>query len=438
MLKRNIENTLLDYYKSDDSNILIINGARQVGKSYIIRKTASEFFENYIEINLKDDFDGLKKFQNITNTYDFYLLLSTLYGYKLGNNNDTIIFLDEIQVYPQLLTLLKALKLENKYRYICSGSLLGITLKHTFIPMGAIKEIKMYPLTFEEFMINNNISEETITYLFNCYKNKTSVNENIHNIILKLFKEYLITGGMPEAVNEYIETKNIYNVRLIQQQILDFYKDDASQYDIEHSLKIRRIYDLIPTFADNKIKRFIYKDIENKRNKQYEKYQDEFDYLIYSGCVYKAHAVSNIRFPLMESLSKNLIKLYLNDVGLLSNILFRNNADSILFDKEPINLGSLYETFAAQQLIYNNNSLYYFDSKKVGEVDFLISNYESLSVLPLEIKSGKNFNNYRAIPKLIKEPYNLKEGYIFTNSNIINNNNNLITLPIYMLIFLKS
>ena len=159
MFYRKIEKKLFEYYNDQFAKILVINGARQIGKSYIIRKTASKHFENYIEINLKSDFDGDQLFKSVKKTKDFYLQLSALFGDKLNNVNDTIVFLDEIQVYPHLLTMLKDLKSENKYRYIASGSLLGITLKHTFIPMGSIDEVKMYPMDFEEFLIKLNLSQ---------------------------------------------------------------------------------------------------------------------------------------------------------------------------------------------------------------------------------------------------------------------------------------
>lgn len=436
MLERKIEKELRDYYEKG-KNILIVDGARQVGKSFIIRKTASEYFKNYIEINLKDDFDGEQVFSKVKTTDDFYLRIGSKYGDKLGTKEDTIIFLDEIQVYPHLISMLKALKQEGKYRFICSGSQLGITLKHTFIPMGAIEEKKMYPLDFEEFLLNSGMGETIINYLKTCFINRTTINENVHDEVMRRFKKYLITGGLPSVVDDFLANSNIYKTRDIQNGIISYYKDDASQYDIEHSLKIRRIYDLMPSFMENKVKRFIYKDIEGKNYKFYDSYQDEFDYLVSSGCAIKVYATNNIKFPLLESMSKNLIKLYFNDVGLLSALLYRNNSDEILFGNNELNLGNLYETFAAQELNSHGVQLFYFDSKKNGEVDFLISNFDTLSVLPIEIKSGKNFDNYRAIPKLVKEPYSLKEGFIFANTNKIEIKNSLVTYPIYMIMFIK-
>ncbi len=185
----------------------------------------------------------------------------------------------------------------------------------------------------------------------------------------------------------------------------------------------------------NKVKRIKYNQIEGKKER-YNKYEDEFDYLIASGISIGVKAISNPKFPLVESSSKNLIKLYYNDVGILSNILYSNNINALLNNDIGIKLGSVYETACAIELVAHNHTLYYFDSKKVGEVDFLINDYNSLSILPIEIKSGNDQNNFRTIPKLVKEPYNLKKGYILRNENIIKEENNLITFPIYMIMFI--
>jgi uncharacterized protein len=433
MFYRKIEEKLNQYYKNKDENILILTGARQIGKSFIIRETAKKSFKNYIEINLQDDFDGEKIFAEIKSIKDFYFTLTSLYGQKLNNANDTIIFLDEIQVYPNLISMLKSLKADNKYRYIASGSLLGVTLKHQFIPMGSIQEVKMYPMDFEEFLLANNVGSDTINYLRECYVKRENVSNSIHKIIIRKFKEYLISGGLPASVKEFLKD-NIYKTREIQSSIYKYYKDDATKHDDEHNLKIRTIYDFLPSYMENKVKRVRYNQIEGKKER-FEKYEDEFDYLTNSGISLQVKAVSNPKFPLVESSSKNLIKLYYNDVGILSNILYDHNINAILNKDCGVNLGSVYETVCASELISHGHELYYFDSKKVGEVDFLINDYDTLSILPIEIKSGNDQNNFRAIPKLVKEPYNLKKGYIFGNENIIKEEYNLITFPIYMIMF---
>ena len=438
MFYRKIQVQLLEYYNNPEAKILVINGARQIGKSFIIRETASNFFNNYVEINLKDDYEGNQIFKNVKNTKEFYIQLSALHGDKLNNINDTIIFLDEIQVYPHLLSMLKPLKLENRFRYIASGSLLGITLRHTFIPMGSIKEVKMYPIDFEEFLYANNVGKDVILYLKECFVNNRNVSEGTHKIILERFKEYLISGGLPDSVKEFVNNNNVLRTRENQTLTYNYYKDDASQYDQEHLLKIRRIYDIMPSYMENKVKRIKFKQIENIDDSNLLKYKDEFDYLINSGCALGVRAISDPRFPLIESSSKNLIKLYFNDVGLLTNILYKNNINAILNNDTGVNLGSVYETVVAMELIAHGHELYYFDSKKVGEVDFLINDYDNLSILPIEIKSGKDSYKFRAIPRLVDKNgnYKLNKGYIFTNKNICKKEDDLYIFPIYMIMFL--
>ena len=437
MFYRKIEKKLLEYYSDPNAKIIVIDGARQIGKSFIIRETATRNFKNYIEINLMSDFKGDKLFLDIKKPNDFYLQLSVLYGDKLNDASDTIIFLDEIQVYPHLLSMLKDLKLENRYRYIASGSLLGVTLKHTFIPMGSIDEVKMYPMDFEEFLLANNVSEDVITYLRNCFLNIEPVSEGVHKVIMDRFREYLISGGLPDSIKEMVLNKNVFKVRENQTQTYNYYKDDASQYDIEHSLKIRRIYDIMPSYMENKVKRIMFNQIEKNKEANLLKYKDEFDYLINSGCALGVKAIANPKFPLIESSSKNLIKLYFNDVGILTNILYKNNISAILNNDKGINLGSVYENVVAMELVAHGHELYYFDSKKVGEVDFLLNDYDNLSILPIEIKSGKDSYEFRAIPKLVDKTgnYKLNKGYIFTNKNMCEKNNDLYTFPIYMIMF---
>ena len=227
--------------------------------------------------------------------------------------------------------------------------------------------------------------------------------------------------------------------RIIQSQTYSYYKDDCAKYDEEHKLKIPKIYDLIIFNMENKVKLIVFKSIEKKDGANLSKYEDEFDYLVASGVINETNAISNPHFPLNESISKNLVKFYYNDVGILTNLLFKNNINAILNSDNGINLGSVYETMCAMELKAHNHDLFYFHFKKTGEVDFLINDYNNLDVLPIEIKSGKNQNNFRAIPKLVDQNgnYKLSKGYILGNKNIMENKNNLITMPIYDYVYLN-
>ena len=435
---RKIESYIKEYLNSQTNKILCINGARQVGKSYIIRKLCNQHFKNYIELNMANDKVGDQLFKNVKTIDEFYIETSVVAGEKMFARDNTIIFIDEIQEYPQLLTLLKPLSEDNKYRYICSGSALGVSLINTtLIPIGTIIEKKMYPMDFEEFLLANSIGQNVINHLKQCYQEKKSIELSLHNKILQLFKTYLIVGGMPDAIKTYIETKNIIKVREIQQNIINYYGMDASKYDIEHKLKIKRIYDLVPSNIENKVKRIQYTKIENNNDARYTNYIDEFDYLFSSGIVLNTKAISEPKFQLIQSSSKNLIKLYLNDVGLLTNILYKNNINAILNDQKGVNLGAVYETVVAEELSSHNHQLFYYDRKNVGKVDYLIDDYDSLSILPLEIKSGKDYLNFKALPKLLKEPnYRIQNGYVFSNNQEVKIDEKIIFMPIYYIMFL--
>lgn len=435
---RKISNYIEEYLTGNEEKILCIDGARQVGKSYIIRELAQKHFKNYIEINMADDKVGDKLFANVRTVESFYIEVSVIAGDKLKDRENTIIFIDEIQEYPELLTLLKPLRIDNKYKYICSGSELGITLsKTTLTPMGSIIEKKMYPMDFEEFLIANSVGELVINHMRKCFEEGIPLDEALHNKILYLFKTYLYVGGMPDAVKSFVETKNVSKIREIQKDIINFYSEDASKYDKNHKLVIKRIYDMIPSNIENKVKRIQYKKIENIDDVRYTKYVDEFEYLISSGIALDAKAVSEPKFPLVQSSSKNLIKLYMNDVGLLTSVLYKNNINAILDDETGVNLGAVYETVVAEELKAHNHELYYYDRKKVGEVDYLIDNYDALNVLPVEIKSGKDYKNFRALPKIILDPnYRMTKGYVFNNEREIKKEDKIIYYPIYFIMFI--
>lgn len=437
MLYRKIERTIEQHLMSGSNKILLVDGARQIGKTYIIRYVGNKLFENYIEINMIEDSLGNRLFEKVRTVEDFYLQVSMLAGDKMQKKENTLIFIDEIQAYPHLLTLLKFLSQDNRFTYIASGSLLGVTLSQTTsIPMGSIQKIQMYPLDFEEFLYANGMNEFVISTLRNKFNRLEELDESMHNKMMDLFKKYLLVGGMPDAINTYLSEKNIVSVRNIQAEIHEYYASDASKYSLENKLKISRIYDLIPSNMENKKKRVVVKNIEGKRGKTFNDYQEEFEYLVSAGIALNVQAISNPKFPLIESASKNLIKLYLNDVGILTGILYGNNINAILDDQKSINLGSVYETIAASELKAHGKKLYYYDNRNKGEVDFLIDDYDSLSVVPIEVKSGKDYTVHSALNNFVNsEDYHIQKGYVVSNERTIRQKGKIIYLPIYYTMF---
>ena len=437
MLFRKIEDKINRHFASDTDKVLVVTGARQIGKSYIIRYCAARYFKHIVEINLIEDSEGNGLFQSISSIEDFYLALASFTSRPLGDRRDTLIFLDEIQECPRLLTMLKFLREDGRYRYAASGSLLGVTLKKsTSIPLGSIDILKMYPLDFEEFLIANDFGKQAIEELRKCFEKSCSVPDAVHSRVMDLYKRYLLVGGLPEAVNAYLDSHDLIKVREVQRTITDLYRLDAAKYDREHSLKIGRIYDLIPSNMENKKKRLVYKDVEDKRWKKASDYEDEMEYLVSSGIALEVNAISNPKFPLAETEQKNLVKLYFNDPGLLTAALYRTNPAPVLLTERSINLGSVYECAVACQLAANDNKLFYYDNRNRGEVDFLYDDFDSLSVVPIEVKSGKDYKRHVAISRFVSnQEYGIKRGYVLSNSGVVETDGRITYIPVYFSLF---
>ena len=440
MLFRKIGSLIEDHLKSGSSKVLLIDGARQVGKTYIIRYVGKKLFENFIEINMIEDLEGKKLFSYVRTVEDFYLQVSMLAGDKMKGKDDTLIFIDEIQAYPHLLTLLKFLSQDGRFTYIASGSLLGVTLSQTTsIPMGSVRKVRMFPLDFEEFLYAVGVGESAVASMRKKFGSSESLDEATHARMTDLFRKYLLVGGLPDAVNAYIEEKNIRSVRAIQNEIREYYAADASKYDEEKKLRIRRVYDMIPSNMENRKKRVVAQKIENKRGKTFGDYEDEFEYLISAGIALNVQAISSPVFPLIESSGKNLLKLYLNDVGLLTGILYGSNIRAVIDDERSVNLGSVYETVVASELIAHGYRLFYYDNRSKGEVDYLIDDYESLSALPIEVKSGKDYRIHSALNIFVSnEDYHVKKAIVLSNERQVSTKGKITYLPIYYVMFLQN
>ncbi len=433
MLFRKIASTIKEHLTSDSKKILLIDGARQVGKTYIIRHVCGELFSNVIEINMIADSNGAGIFSKVRTTQDFYLNLSMIAGDRMGSRENTVVFIDEIQEYPHLLTMLKFLADEGRFTYIASGSLLGVTLAETSsIPMGSIRRVRMFPLDFEEFLYANGVGTEFVGMINERFRSLESLDEQAHGFVADLFRKYLLVGGLPDAVNAYIRDRNIASVRAVQLETHGYYAADASKYGDDRKLLIRRVYDLIPSNMENKKKRVVAQSIENKRGKTFANYGAEFEYLTGAGIALPVRAISNPSFPLTESASRNLLKLYLNDVGILTGLLYGNNIRAILDDIRSINLGSVYETAVAGELAAHGFSLYYYDNKSKGEVDFLIDDYDSLSAVPLEVKSGKDYTVHSALNTFVSnDDYHVSKAFVLSNRREIKTAGKITYIPVY-------
>jgi predicted AAA+ superfamily ATPase len=434
MLQRKISVKLTDFFASDQRKALLVTGARQVGKTYIIRDFAKKAFKSFVEINFYENSLSLSLFKGCTDAENLLLRISAVSKSPLIPG-ETLIFLDEIQECPDILTAIKFLVEDGRYRYILSGSLLGIDLKDIrSLPVGYMDIITMYPMDFEEFATAHKVSKKIMDALRSAYENLSEVDQVIHSKMLELFKLYLIVGGMPAVVAKYMASNDLRKVLDEQRAIIRLYRRDIAKYDQENKLYLEEIFALIPSELNNKNKRFILKKLNE--NFKFSRYNHSFLWLRDAGVALPAYCASEPVVPLLMSKSTNLFKLFLCDVGLLVAMCMNDMQIKILTGEVSINFGSIYENVTAQELKAYGFNLYYFNSKKQGEIDFLVE--RSGKILPLEIKSGKDYTRHAALDNLLgNHDYAIPAGYVFHNDNV-KNTGKIIYLPIYMLMFLQN
>lgn len=431
MLTRTVDRILIDHFKISKT-ALLIEGARQIGKTFSIRQFGKKF-KTYIEINFIEQPEAISLFKDLSNTKDLLARLSLFTKQKLIKR-DTLIFFDEVQICPEVITYIKFLVDEGSYNYILSGSLLGIEINDLrSVPVGYLTIKRMFPLTFREFALNLGLNSSILENLETSFKEKKPVDDFIHKKMMELFRVYLVVGGMPAAVNRYIETNNLNEVIDIQNQIVNLYKKDITQYDKNNKLAIAQIFELIAPQLNSQNKRFIIKDI--KLGVKFDRYENSFLWLKDAGFALPVYNVETPKIPLKLSKSRSLFKLFMSDVGLLASEYSQGIQLKIISGDDKLNYGAIFENYIAQELTACEHDLYYYNNKKRGELDFLIE-YDG-EVLPIEVKSGKDYKVHRALSNIMDcGEFNLNRALIFNNSNL-KVEGKLTYAPIYMAMFLK-
>lgn len=431
MLKRKIASYIREFY-NNSRNALLITGARQTGKTYSIREFGKTF-KNFVEINFVDMPEAVNVFAGAKNSNDILLRLSAITRTPLVKG-ETLVFFDEVQKCPDIVTAIKFLVDEGSYRYIMSGSLLGVELKDLRSePVGYMGVKEMFPLDFEEFISNIGINENIINSLREAWENLNTVDNFLHSKLMELFRLYLVIGGMPAAVNKYIESNNLQEVMTVQQDIIRMYKRDIAQYDPENKLYIEDIFDLIPPELNAKNKRFIMKRLNE--NAKFERYHNSFLWLKNAGVAIPVYNVEEPKVPLLLSRSRNLFKLFQNDIGLLAAQYSDGIQLRIITGDNDINFGSIYENSVAQELTAHGLNPYYYNNKKRGELDFIVE--MGGNVLPIEVKSGKDYQTHRALSNIMEcDEYGIPRAVIFNNDNM-KIDGKLVYAPIYMAMFLQ-
>lgn len=433
MLHRKIEKKISDWIKNS-KKALLIDGARQVGKTYIIRRVLEDEGCEYIEFNLLKNpplIDLLAK----SETVDDMIANLSLFADKPFKKGKTFIFFDEIQEFKELATKIKFWVDEGSFRYVFSGSLLGVELKNIkSAPVGYMKTLTMYPLDFEEFLQIYNFSDDLRASLHHSFLERKPVNDTVHERMMQIFNMYLNVGGMPAAVEKFRETRNLEDVIAEHEDIVVQYKKDFTHYEVEEKKPyLTQIYNLIPAELNDSNKRFNFADL--KKGLRYSRSEDNFIWLASAGVALPVYNVAAPAIPLLLNEKSSLFKLFLSDVGMLTTLYGRATKMQLLSDNQDINNGALYENVVAQELKAHGFKLYYYNSKKFGELDFVIE-YKG-KVLPVEVKSGKSYQRHSALSNIMEiSNYSIEEAFILSNYNV-EVKGNLVYYPIYMLMFIE-
>lgn len=433
MINRKVSSYLDEFYTKRTTPALLVTGARQTGKSYAIREFGRRKFKHFVEINFIETPSAIESLGAAKSTEELLLRITAISRQKMEKGS-TLIFLDEIQKLPDIVTVIKFLVQESSYRYVLSGSLLGVELKNIrSVPVGYMEIKEMYPLDLEEFFEACGVQPEIFKKLEESFATETAVDDTVHEKLMELFRLYLIVGGMPAAVQAYLDTNNIQDVVAVQKAILRLYRKDISQYDPENKLYIEDIFDLIPAELNAQNKRFILKKLNE--NLKFNRYEDSFIWMREAGVALPTYNVESPTIPLELAKVRNLFKLFSNDVGLLACQYAQGIQLRILNNEAGVNFGAVYENAVAQELKSHGIQLYYFNSKKQGELDFVIKCNDE--ILPIEVKSGKNYERHNALKNVLaSEEYGIKKACVLYNGNVQVKGKTRY-LPVYMVMFIK-
>lgn len=431
---RKISNALNSWKNEEKRKALLITGARQIGKTFSIREFGRASYKNYVEINFITEpeaahiFDGNLDADTIIMNMTAYLRMSL-------EPRETLVFFDEIQECPKARTAIKFLVEDGRFDYIESGSLLGVQyIPVQSYPVGSEQILTMYPMDFEEFCIAIGVPGETLSYLKDCYDQVKPVTEAVHSTMLNLFRYYVVAGGMPAVVQEFINSRDIGNVISIQNDILALYRQDVGKYAEQDSrTKIMEIFDRIPEQLDDKNRRFMLSSI--KKTARQREYEASFEWLRDAGVALPCINVTEPKIPLKINEQSRLFKLYMNDVGLLCASCLENVQYAILQGRLSVNMGSILENAMAEQLKSNGFSLRYLNKQRIGELDFIVGQGDK--VIPLEIKSGNDYKRHAALNNaLAVKEWNLTTGIVFCMGNV-EEEANIKYLPWYMIMFFR-
>jgi predicted AAA+ superfamily ATPase len=432
MLKRKALAKLEEWKENKTKQGLLVTGARQVGKTTTIREFAKTRYRQVAEVNFYDNKQAVDIVTAAQDSRDLFLRISALSRTEIVPH-ETLVFLDEIQECGDVLTWLKFLAEREDCDLVFSGSLLGLdSFDARSLPVGFLQTLDMFPLDFEEFCLAEGIGESLLAVVREAFSLRQPVPDYLHRQLVDLFYKYLLIGGMPDAVAAYVESDDLVRTRSVQKSICELYRHDIAKYvkDKTEARQIRMVYDSIAGQLDNANKRFKYTRLG--KNLRFANLETAFDWLACAGVALPVSKVSDPVFPLGLSQDSNSIKLYMNDVGLLTANLMGDVTLDILSRRSSINFGAVFENAAAQELRASGLDLFYYYSNKLGEIDFVTQNPRG-QVSLCEIKSGKDYRRHSALINLLKTPnYAFDQVFVFCEDNV-SQAGSVSYLPVYML-----
>ena len=428
------DSIIIEEWLKRSDKALLVTGARQIGKTWLIREEIAKSGYCKFEVNFIDQPD-LVDYLNVKMSANEFLVKLKMIMPEDCKPQETVVFFDEIQKCPEIVTKIKFLVEEGSFKYVMSGSLLGVELKGiTSVPVGYLTVLRMYPMDFEEFMIANSVSKTTLEMLKAKFETCQPVDEFIHQKLLSLFFIYLIVGGMPDAVKIYIATKDIREVDKVQRDIVALYKEDFSQYESEDKkLKLISIYDIIPAELNKQNKKFVFTML-NKELK-FDRYENSFLWLKDAGVALPVYNVKAPVIPLKASKSSNVFRLFSNDTGLLTSAYPAETKLELINKNSEVNNGAHFENAVAQQLTANGLEPYFCKKKNIGELDVLVE--MDGKVVPIEVKSGKAYKAHKSLYNFMKiSDYHIEKAYVLSVANM-EQEGSVVYLPIYMCYLLK-
>lgn len=428
------DSIIIEEWLKRSDKALLVTGARQIGKTWLIREEIAKSGYCKFEVNFIDQPD-LVDYLNVKMSANEFLVKLKMIMPEDCKPQETVVFFDEIQKCPEIVTKIKFLVEEGSFKYVMSGSLLGVEIKGiTSVPVGYLTVLRMYPMDFEEFMIANNVSKTTLEMLKAKFETCQLVDEFIHQKLLSLFFIYLIVGGMPDAVKIYIATKDIREVDKVQRDIVALYKEDFSQYESEDKkLKLISIYDIIPAELNKQNKKFVFTML-NKELK-FDRYENSFLWLKDAGVALPVYNVEAPVIPLKASKSSNVFRLFSNDIGLLTSAYPAETKLELINKNSEVNNGAHFENAVAQQLTANGLEPYFCKKKNIGELDVLVE--MDGKVVPIEVKSGKAYKAHKSLDNFMKiSDYHIEKAYVLSVANM-EQEGSVVYLPIYMCYLLK-